>query len=112
MVRDAEENAESDAKAKTLIEARNTAESQRHNLQKDYDEVKDNLSDDEKSAFEEAAEAVNEAIKGDDPEKINEATQKLFESANPIMAKKQEAEQSATPTPDGDQTIDGEFTEV
>jgi molecular chaperone DnaK len=112
MVIDAEENAESDAKAKTLIEARNTAESQRHNLQKDYDEVKDNLSDDEKSAFEEAAEAVNEAIKGDDPEKINEATQKLFESASPIMIKKQEAEQPATTTPDGDQTIDGEFTEV
>jgi molecular chaperone DnaK len=112
MVLDAEENAESDAKAKTLIEARNTAESQRHSLQKDYDEVKDNLSDDEKSAFEEAAEAVNEAIKGDDPEKINEATQKLFESASPIMAKKQEAEQPTTTAPTGDQIIDGEFTEV
>ena len=112
MVRDAEENAESDMKAKTLIEARNTAESQRHSLQKDYDEVKGKLSDDEKLAFESAIEAVDEAIKGDDPEKINEATQKLFESSSPIMTKKQEAEQAST-VPDGDdQTIDGEFTEV
>ena len=54
MVKDAEENAEADKKQKELIEARNQAESQRHTLQKDFDEVKDQLSDEEKSAFEEA----------------------------------------------------------
>lgn len=113
MVKDAEENAEADKKQKELIEARNTAESQRHSLQKDFDEVKDQLSDEEKSAFEAAINIIEEACRGDDTGTINESVQKLFEAANPIFTKKQEAEQEKQAQADtGKQTVDAEFTET
>ena len=113
MVKDAEENAEADKKQKELIEARNTAESQRHSLQKDFDEVKDQLTDEEKSAFESAITNLEEAYRGDDTGAINESVQKLFEAANPIFTKKQEAEQAKQAQADtGEQPVDAEFTET
>jgi len=75
-------------KAKTVIEARNQADAQLHNLQKDYDEVKETLTEDEKSAFESAVTAVNEATRGEDADTINQAVSKLFEAASPVFAKK------------------------
>lgn len=114
MVKDAEENAEADKKVKELIEARNQAEAQRHSLQKDFDEVKNELSDDEKSTFENAVSNLEEAVKGEEVEKIQESVTKLFESASPVFAKKQEAEQanqSAQPESTSD-SINAEFTEV
>jgi molecular chaperone DnaK len=113
MVKDAEENAEADKKQKELIEARNTAESQRHSLQKDFDEVKDQLTDEEKSEFESAITNLEEAYRGDDTGAINESVQKLFEAANPIFTKKQEAEQAKQAQADtGEQPVDAEFTET
>ena len=114
MVKDAEENAEADKKVKELIEARNQAEAQRHSLQKDFDEVKNELSDDEKSTFENAVANLEEAVKGEEVEKRQESVTKLFESASPVFAKKQEAEQakqSAQPESTSD-SINAEFTEV
>jgi molecular chaperone DnaK len=111
MIRDAEENAESDMKAKTLIEARNGAESQMNSIQKDFDELKDQLTDEDKSAIESALTDLKEATNGDDAEKINELVQKLFETSAPLVSKKQEAEQPVQ-ADNNDQTVDGEFTEV
>jgi molecular chaperone DnaK len=114
MVREAEENAESDKKAKELIEARNNAEASSHSVAKDYDAYKDQLTEEEKTAYETAKTALEEATKGEDKEAISEAVTKLFESANPVFAKKQAAEQAAqAPTqPQGEQTVDAEFKEV
>ena len=112
MIRDAEENAESDMKAKTLIEARNGAESQMNSIQKDFDEFKDQLTDEDKSAIETALTDLKEATKGDDAEKINELIQKLFDTSAPLVAKKQEAEQPVQAGGNNEQTVDGEFTEV
>lgn len=113
MIKEAEENAESDKAARALIEAKNTAESQRHTLQKDFEEYKDKLSSEEVTAFETAISVIDETISSDDVEKITDAVQKLFEAASPIFTKKQEAEQAkATETAQKDETIDAEFTEV
>ena len=113
MIKEAEENAESDKAARALIEAKNTAESQRHTLQKDFEEYKDKLSSEEVTAFETAISVIDETISGDDVEKITDAVQKLFEAASPIFTKKQEAEQAkATETAQKGETIDAEFTEV
>ena len=114
MVQEAEENAESDRKQKELIETRNTAEAQLHSLKRDMDEVKDQLSETEKTAFEDAVKSLEETIKGDDKEAINEGTQKLFESARPMFEKKQQAEQAkaASPAAEGEQTVNAEFKEV
>ena len=112
MVKDAEENAEADKKAKELIEARNQAETQRHSLQKDFDDVKEKLSDDEKSAFEVAISNLDDATKGDDVEKINESVTKLFEAATPVFAKKQEENTQTEEQPTAEVPVDGDFKEV
>jgi molecular chaperone DnaK len=117
MVREAEENAESDKKAKELIEARNNAEGTSHNLKKDYAEYKDQLTEEERTKFDEAVTALDTASAGEDPEAIQQAVQGLFEAAGPVMTKKQaaesakaEAEKKAEQT--GEQTVDASFTEV
>jgi molecular chaperone DnaK len=114
MVREAEENAESDKKAKELIEARNQAESTAHSLNKDFEEFKDQVSEDERTAYETAKSSLDEAMKGEEVEKINEAISKLFESAGPVMTKKQAAEtaKNAPQQPGGETTVDADFKEV
>ncbi len=115
MVREAEENAEADAKAKTLIEARNSAEGQAHSVKKDFETYKDQLSEEERTKIEEAFAAVEESSKGEDVEAITASISTLFESASPLFAKKQTAEsaEAATPQPTtGEQTVDAEFKEV
>jgi molecular chaperone DnaK len=54
MIREGEENAEADKKLKELIETRNSAEAQIHSVQREMEEVKDQLTDEEKSAIETA----------------------------------------------------------
>lgn len=113
MVKDAEDNAEADKKQKELIEARNQAEAQRHSLQKDFDEVKDQLTDEEKSAFETAVEHLEKVNSGENIEEIQESVQKLFEAATPVFTKKQEASQATTPKTEGDDdSVSAEFKEV
>jgi molecular chaperone DnaK len=113
MVKEAEENAEADKKAKELIEAKNSAEAQAHSLKKDFEEVKDQLTEDERTKFQDALKGVEEASKGEDAEAVTKSVTELFESASPVFAKKQEAEQAkqqANQT--GEQTVDADFKEV
>jgi molecular chaperone DnaK len=113
MVQEAEENAEADKKAKELIEARNQAESSSHSLNKDFEEFKEQLSDEEKTKYETAKADLDNAVKGEDKEAIDKAVQTLFESAGPIFAKKQaKAQAESNPGNQGEQTVDAEFKEV
>ena len=112
MVREAEENAESDKKAKELIEARNSAEAQTHSVRKDFNEFKEQLTEEEKTAIETAFTGVDDATKGEDPEVIGKSIQTLFESATPLFQKKQAAEQAKSEPPTGEATVDAEFKEV
>ena len=113
MVREAEENAEADKKAKELIEARNQAEGASHSIKKDFEEYKDQLTEEERTKFEEAVKEVETATIGEDVEAINKSVQNLFETAGPVMAKKQAAEQAkSNAATSGEQTVDASFTEV
>jgi molecular chaperone DnaK len=114
MVKEAEENAESDKKAKELIEARNQAESTRHSIGKDYEEYKDQLTDEEKAAYETAKTALDEALTGEDKTVIEESVTKLFEAAGAVMTKKQAAEsaKAAQPQDASSATVDADFKEV
>lgn len=113
MIKEAEENAEADKKAKELIDAKNQAEGAAHSLNKDYEQYKDQLTDDERNKYESAKSALDEALAGDNKDLINEATSKLFESASSVMAKKQAAEQATqNQANSGEQTVDAEFKEV
>jgi molecular chaperone DnaK len=113
MVKEAEDNAESDKQQKELIEARNQADAQAHTLNKDFEEFKDQLTEEERTTYTTAKTALDEAVKGDDAKAIQEAIPKLFEAANPLFAKKQEAEKAkAAEVEKNGETVDASFKEV
>ena len=115
MIREGEENAEADKKLKELIETRNSAEAQIHSVQRDMDEVKDQLTDEEKSAIDTAITTLEDVMKGEDKEAISTEVGKLFESAKPVFEKKQASEQAKTAAaanPGAEQTVDASFKEV
>ena len=113
MVREAEENAESDKKLRELIEARNSAEGTTHSLKKDFEEFKDQLTEEEKTKIEEAFTTVDTTVAGEDADAIKKSLESLFESASPVFQKKQAAEQAKQQSAQsGEQTVDASFTEV
>jgi len=117
MVKEAEDNAEADKKAKELIDARNNAEGTSHSIKKDYAEYKDQLTEEERTKFDEAVTALETASVGEDPEAIQKSLQSLFEAAGPVMTKKQAAESAKAEAEkkaeaSGEQTVDASFTEV
>ena len=115
MVREAEENAESDKKQTELINARNQAEGTTHSIKKDYETYKDQLTEEERTKFDEAVKAVETACAGEDKEAIDKSVNSFFEAAGPVMTKKQAAESTTDETPAQpaqEQTVDASFTEV
>jgi len=107
MVKDAEANAESDKKARTLIEARNGAEGQIHTIRKDMESKE--VSEELKTELENAIKEVQDVISGDDVDAITEkmtAMLTVAQKLNEVKAKGSEDNpQEAT-------TVDAEFTEV
>ena len=81
MRRDAETNAEEDRKQFELAEARNKANQQVHQLEKDMSEHADKLSDDDKEPLSKAIEKVNLAVATDDTDAIKQATEELDAAA-------------------------------
>jgi molecular chaperone DnaK len=113
MVQEAAVNADADKKQRTLIEARNQAESSVHSLRTDMKEVESSLTDEQKTAIEDAIKAVEDARAGDDVEAIQKATTDLFTAGMPVMEAKAKAEQAdSQPKPDDENIVDAQFTEV
>jgi molecular chaperone DnaK len=113
MIRDAEVNAEADKKQRELIENRNTAESMVHTVKKDLEDHGFKLSDEDKSALEEAIKSVEEAIKGDDVDAIKEAVNKVYPAMKSLMDIKtaeDQAKAQGDSTPQDD-VVDATFTE-
>jgi molecular chaperone DnaK len=94
MVQDAEANAEADKKQVELIQARNGAESTYNTFKKDFDEFKDQVTEEERTKAEEALDTLNKVIQGDDVEAINKANTDLYQAIGPITGKKYEAEEA------------------
>jgi len=118
MVQDAEANKEADAKAKALVEAKNQADHQIWGVNKALEEHGDKITADEKTKIEEAVAAIEEVVKSDDIEKINEAMVAIGNVAGPLFAAKQVAESAEVqPGETAESTaqegvVDAEFTEV
>ena len=106
MVKDAELNAESDKKARELIEARNGAESTVYGFKQDFDKYKDQVTEEEKTKAEEAIKAVEEAIKGDDPTVIQESIPKLYEAIGPITKAKSDDEEAKKKAEEANKTTE------
>ena len=108
MIREAEENAESDKQTRTLIEARNRAESSVHEFKRDLNEHGESLSEDEKTAITTAIESVESKLKEEDAEAITKSIDELYAAIGPLMEKKMAKENA----PKDDPVVDAEFTET
>jgi molecular chaperone DnaK len=119
MVKDAELNAESDKKARELIEARNGAEAQVHSVKKDLEEFKDDITEEQKTEIETAITAVEESVNGDDVAVIKEALEKVYPAMKVLIDKRAEKEAAATQAAQAtesaskdDNVVDATFTET
>ncbi|MCZ4281248.1 molecular chaperone DnaK [Kiloniella laminariae] len=81
MVRDAEENAESDKARRESVEVRNQAEGLIHQTEKTLAEVGDKISDADKGEVEAGIAALKTALEGDDTEEIKAKTEALGQAS-------------------------------
>ncbi|MDB4139108.1 molecular chaperone DnaK [Candidatus Thioglobus sp.] len=116
MIKDAEAHAEEDQKFHDLVTSRNMADSLVHSTKQSLEELKDEISNDEKSAIETALSELEESIKGDDKEAIDTQVQNLSEKAQVLAQKAQEkatAEGGEEDKSEGnDDVVDADFEEV
>ncbi len=92
---DAEKHAESDKKAKELVEVRNVAENLVYQTEKQLGELGDKVPDDKKKPVEDAANALKEVMTGDDLNAIKEKTEALQTAFQAIAEILYQAGQSA-----------------
>jgi molecular chaperone DnaK len=121
MVQDAEANAAEDKKFEELAAARNTGDGLVHATRKTLEEAGDKATEEEKTAITAALEALEEALKGDDKDAIEEKSKELSEASSGLVQKMyaeaqqpgaegaQEAEASSGAA---DDAVDAEFEEV
>jgi molecular chaperone DnaK len=104
MVKEAEENAESDAQKRKNIELKNKAESYLNIIESSLEESKDKISDEQKKQSEELAKEIRELIAKEDysalENKMNELEQMMKIAADMAQAQGTEA------APDGDKNTD------
>jgi molecular chaperone DnaK len=81
MVKEAEENAESDKERKELVEAKNSAESLIHSTEKAVEEHGDKVDPSTIEVIELAIKVLNEALETDDAGKIKARSQDLTEAS-------------------------------
>jgi molecular chaperone DnaK len=116
MIKDAEAHAEDDKKFQELVTTRNMADSLIHSTKQTLEELKDEVSEDEKSAIETAISELEESMKGEDKEAIDAKVQALSEKAQPLAEKAQakaSAAEGETESSDaGDDVVDADFEEV
>ena len=84
MVKDAETHAEEDKKRREEQEVRNSAETMAYQTRKFVTDNEDKISEEQKNKVEDAAKAVDEALKGDDIESIKDAVEKLSAESQEI----------------------------
>ena len=128
MVDEAEKMSEKDKEKSEQVLKRNQLDELVYRTDKSFQELGDGLSDEEKKELEQALEEGREALKSDDPGKIDLATERITAVSHKLaelMYKKQQEEASAGAgeggaedqaseqgnSTSGDDVIDAEFTE-
>ena len=128
MVDEAEKMSEKDKEKSEQVQKRNQLDELVYRTDKSFQELGDGLSEDEKKELEQVLEEGREALKSDDPGKIDLATEKITAVSHKLaelMYKKQQEEASAGAgeggaegqaseqgnSTSGDDVIDAEFTE-
>lgn len=120
MVNEAESHAEEDKKRRETVEVRNHAEALYHSTEKTLEDLKDKISDSDKSAVESAMAELKTALEGDDSEQLKAKTEALSQAA---MKLGEAMYQNAGDAPGGDSgddtaskqdddVVDADFEEV
>ena len=121
MVKDAEANAEDDAKFEELVKVKNNADMLCHATRKTVSDSGDKLSDDEKEQIEVAVKELEDAVKTENVEQIEEATKILNDVLTPLSSKLYNQQQDGQPNPseatedsqsNDDNTVEADFEEV
>lgn len=113
MIKDAESNADEDKKRRELVEAKNQAESTIDNLQKDFEEVENDLTEEQITAYNAAKQELESAIEEDDADTIKaKITEFLTASQAVYQAKQQKENVDQTAESTDDDIIDADFEEA
>ena len=121
MVKDAEANAEDDAKFEELVKVKNNADMLCHATRKTVTDSGDKLSDEEKEQIEAAVKGLEDAAKAENVEQIEEATKTLNDVLTPLSSKLYNQQQDGDPNPSegaedsqssDDNTVEADFEEV
>ena len=121
MVKDAEANAEDDAKFEELVKVKNNADMLCHATRKTVSDSGDKLSDEEKEQIEVAVKGLEDAVKAENVEQIEEATKSLNDVLTPLSSKLYNQQQDGEPNPSegtedsqssDDNTVEADFEEV
>ena len=123
MVQDAEANAEDDKKFEELVQARNAADTLIHGCKKTLDESADKVEPSEKESIEAAIVDLEEALKGEDKNQIEEKTKSLADASSSLAQRlyaeqQQEAQTNGNNTESdsgdssNDEVVDADFEEV
>ena len=125
MVQDAESNAEEDKKFEELVQARNAADTLIHGCKKTLDESAEKVEASEKENIEKAILDLEEVLKGEDKDEIEEKTKSLADAssslAQRLYAEQQQDAQVNTANQDNsnpddsnsnEEVVDADFEEV
>ena len=116
MIRDAEAHSEEDKKFEEMVTLRNQADGLIHGARKAVEDAGDKATDEERTAIETAASELEEALKSEDKDAI-EDKMKVLSEASAGLAQKMYAEQAQAAggtdedAPEGD-AVEAEFEEV
>jgi molecular chaperone DnaK len=121
MKTDAEAHAAEDAKRKSLIEAKNNADSAVYTAEKALKDLGDKIDDETKQKVEDGVERVRAVLESDDSDKIKQTTEDLMEVVQAMGAAAYQqgapdmgtpsGDEQAPPSDDGEDVVEGEFTE-
>jgi len=122
MMQEAEKFAEEDRTRREAAEVRNNADNLAYQAEKTLGELGDKVSAEDRAAVEKDIEAVKEALKGDDTDRIKSATDTLMQSIQRVgQAVYQQAQQeqaaaggpggSADSSEDGEDVVEGEVVD-
>ncbi|MBL6918092.1 MAG: molecular chaperone DnaK, partial [Gammaproteobacteria bacterium] len=121
MVRDAEEHAEDDKKARELVDARNQGEAMVHTVQKTLGEAGDKVDASDKESIEKAITELQAVLTSEDVADIQAKTNTLMEASHKLAEQMYQAESDngsadastgGEGAPGGEDVVDAEFEEV
>ena len=112
MIQEAEANAEADKAQRELIETRNSAEAQMHEVKKDLEEFRSELTETEIADIEKVLADVEAARQGEDVAAIKAELEKAVPAMAVLLQKRQLKEQGQTDdAAESDDVVDATFTE-